>query len=320
MCPEESSLKKKFKLFRGLLAEEQDSDEDKAKMKLVEVVKVRRVVKRGEKAVRHGSEMLEREKVSDRDLEITRKVVEQVAHPQVPVTPENKAQRRDMFKCLECGALVPTDSVRCPRCEVLYVSDPTNSAMDEEDEYEEVSVKTDGGPDLIGEDSASFVHFCPINGEVTCLENEEGEADFGLECQSCGTVTQLGVERCPICGHDFEEEDTGLMHLLEGLKFDLDEDKELDCPACGEHVVVKDTVCPACNEPICYRFSRSREVAVVPALKEKDILFVHLDVMNGDLHFAKKVRFRKTSTVESVHLESITKDAFEHDWHSLARI
>jgi rubrerythrin len=313
-------MKKKLKWFLGRSADELDAEGPKTVTKRVEVVHLRRVVKRGEKAVRHRSETLERDAVSERDLEITRNVVENVSRPVAPAPVDASAQTVPKFRCFECGTLMPADAVRCPKCDVLYVRDLADVAVDEAT-AEKDSLPLEGGEaDLLQEGETSFVHFCPVRGEVTCLENDEGESDFGLECQGCGTVTQLGVDRCPICGCDFEEEDAGLLHLLEGLKFDLDDDKELDCPSCGEHVVAKDARCPSCGEPICFRFARSKEAAVLPVLKERDILFVHLDVMSGDLHFAKKVRFKRTSTVQSVHLDSMTKSAFEHDWQSIARI
>lgn len=318
MSTEDSAGKKKHRWFRGSSTDELDDETSKVVTKKIEVIHLRRVMKRGERAVRHRSETLARDKVSERDLEITKEVIENISRP--PPLTEAAVAKVLTFDCFECGRPIPFDTIRCPKCGILYVRDPRDIALDETVAARDDASFENGDDRLMEDGAASFVHFTPIRGEVTCLENDEGESDFGLECQSCGTVTQLGVDRCPICGHDFEEEDTGLMHLLEGLKFDLDYDKELDCPSCGEHVVVENARCPSCGEPISFRFARSQDAAVQPVLKERDVLFVHLDVISGDLHFAKKVRFKKTSAVQSMRLDTISNSGFEHDWQSLARI
>jgi hypothetical protein len=71
---------------------------------------------------------------------------------------------------------------------------------------------------------------------------------------------------------------------------------------------------------IRYSNPRSGDAGVIPVLKESDIVFVHLDAWNGDLWFAQKMKLRKADRTESIHLDSVSKVAFEHDWQSLARI
>jgi hypothetical protein len=200
------------------------------------------------------------------------------------------------------------------------VGDPRGEALDEGQAPERATPLSSEFVGIVKEGSMAFVHFDPVTGVATCLRAEEGDTDFGLECHNCGAVTLLGLNRCPICGHDFDEDDTGLIGLLEGLKFDLDDDKELDCPSCGEHIVIDGGRCPSCKEIITLRFARGPDAGVRSVLKERNVVFVHLDVTNGDLWFSTKLRPRKAEVNQSVHLDSISKGSFVDNWKSLARI
>lgn len=278
---------------------------------------LRRISKRGEKALRHMSESLQKDSVSEKELEITRQVVEGVSNPPPP---ETAVPEVPTFTCFQCGTRIPMDSSRCPNCRILYVRDLKGEAIEEVPTPKDETLINDGRAEAFKGDAMSFANFDVVTGVVTCLRAEEGETDFGLECQNCGAVTQFGTDRCPLCGHSFDEWDTGLVGLLEGLKFDLDEDMELDCPVCGEHVVIDNDRCPSCKEKIAPVNRRDPNAVVLTILKEKDVLFVHLDVLGEDLRFAQKMMFRKTSEIPAIHLDSVGKSGFDHEWKSLARI
>lgn len=285
-----------------------------------EVKHLRRVPKRGEKARRHMSEALQMDSVSEKELEITRQVIEGVSDSSHPAPPETVVPEVLTFTCFDCGSTIPRDSVRCPNCKVLYLRDLKGEAIDEGPPRSEETLLSGERVEVFKEMAMAFAHFDMGTGIVTCLQAEEGDLDFGLECHNCGAVTQFGVDKCPLCGHSFDEWDTGLIGVLEGLKFDLDDDKELDCPMCGEHVVVDNGKCPSCNEIITYRSRHSPDAVVLPVLREKDVVFVHFDILNENLWFAQQVKFRRTSDTQTVHLESVGKSGFDHDWKSLARI
>ncbi|HEX9908014.1 MAG TPA: hypothetical protein VGB78_06040 [Thermoplasmata archaeon] len=301
-------------------AVEYDRHRPKAGTVRVEVKHLRRVVKRGERALKHMSEALEPEKMTERDLSITKEVLSRALNAQVPVSAKSRIRDVHTFTCFECGARIPSDSVRCPKCDVLYIKDPKGEAIDE-------SVAHEDGTTVGPEDTAifkvgvmAFAHIDMTTGVITCLKTDGYEADCGLECGNCGAVTLFGTDRCPLCGHDFDEDDAGLVCLFKGLKFDLDGDKELDCPSCGNHVVADRGVCPACKEVVGIRNDRAPDAAVLPLLNEKDVVFVHLDARNDDLWFARKVKFKKKMNDQVIHLESVTKSYSDYSWQSLARI
>lgn len=311
--------KKKHRWFRDDTADEHDEAEPKIITVKQEVRHLRRVAKRGEKALRHMSDSF-KEEVTEKGLEITREILESVAKSPGPPPPAEKTPAVPAFSCLKCAAKIPKDSVRCPECDVLYVQDPKGIAVDESVVRAEEIALPDDGKGIVDSDTTAFAHFDTSSGVLTCLQSDDIEADFGLECRNCNTVTQFGTDRCPICGHDFDEWDTGLVSLLDGLKFDLDDDRELDCPSCGEHVLAENGMCPSCKEIIRSSNLRSTDARVLPIFQEKDLVFVHLDVANGDFWFARKLKGRKIADTQSVHLDSIGKGGFNQDWKSLARI
>jgi rubrerythrin len=301
-------------------ADEFDNDGGNAGFSLQEVKHLRRVVRRGEKALRHRSEALQAEEVTEREIEITHEVLRGISSPRVIPPARSATAEIATFSCFECGAKIPLGSARCPECGVLYIGDPKGEVIDEVPSAREARTIDAEHVDIFKRESVAFVHFDMTTGVVTCLQKDGDESDWGLECDNCGTVTQFLTDRCPLCGHSFDEGDTGLVGLLTGLKFDLDGDKELDCPSCGQHVVVEAGRCPACKEIIGYKNDRAPDAAVLSILKDKDVIFVHLDVQNDAIWFARKVKFRKRKEDETIHLEVVTKDSFDREWKSLARI
>ena len=266
----EIPAKKKHWWSTDSSADEHHEDHPEVKTVKREVKHLRRITKRGEMALGHMSEALEREKVGEKELDITREVMEGISETPVPApAPVKPAAPRDTtFVCYECGAKIPRDSIRCPSCDILYVLDPKDEAIDVYLTLKDETVSDGTDTRVFSEGSMAFAHFDLKIGEVTCLRTEQGDTDFGLECHNCGALTQFGTDMCPLCGHSFDEWDTGLVGLMEGLKFDLDDDKELNCPRCGEHIVVNEGKCPACKELITFHIDPAKCQACLICLKK----------------------------------------------------
>ncbi len=280
--------------------------------------RLRRVVKLGEKGVKHGSEMLEKDEFSEKDLAITMEVVTGVSRGPEQTEHMPAQHMTPTFACLDCGAIIPVGSVRCPACNILYVDDPSGDGAGGDSNLErEESLEWDT---VLKDKSMAFVHFDVDTGNVTCLEMGQEESDFGLECHNCGAVTVFATSKCPLCGHSFDDDDTGLVMLLEGLKFDLDGDTEMDCPSCGEHVVVDGQRCPSCKEVINPPTSHNEAAGVLTLLKERNVVFVHLDIARGDLYFASRTKAKEAPVQQRVHLDSIGNLNLDNEWKGLARV
>jgi RNA polymerase subunit RPABC4/transcription elongation factor Spt4 len=278
--------------------------------------RLRKVVRLGDRTTTHGSEMHE-DQPSEKILATTAVAANGVSNEPTRTTPSPPPERPS-FPCMNCGAVIPVGSVRCPACNILYVDDLAgNSNETDPDPTPEEVLK---GETILKDKSMAFVHFGVDTGKVTCLQKDQDASDFGLECSNCGVVSEFCTNKCPLCGHDFGEDDTGLVALLEGLKFDLDGDSELDCPSCGEHVKAEGQSCPTCKEFINPPTSHNDAAGVLTILKDRNVVFVHLDVLDGDLSFASKTGAEAQPEQQRVHLDSTDSHGLDDDRKGLARV
>jgi len=123
----------------------------------------------------------------------------------------------------------------------------------------------------------------------TCLpEVDAFGQELVRECPHCGTGVQLDVDFCPICGSRLGSPDGGLVGLFDGMEF-RDEDREIDCPLCGEHVVLEDGTCPACNEHVTSDI-REDPAVVDPVVHGPNILLMRLDVESGEVSYLQRAK------------------------------
>jgi rubrerythrin len=210
-------------------------------------------------------------------------------------------------------------SERCPRCRVRFLNGITDEQLAQLDQAEH---QTSGEQlDAIDPKSLPVVHFDAKTGVMNFLENDEGEADFVLECNHCGTVVQLNVSRCPICGTPLEVGDTGIVSLFVDMDFNGEPMPEADCPFCGEHVVLESGVCPSCKSAVEGDEQPGVGLSKVsPLVHAENIVFLHLDVETGDLNYLQRLANRIASDHMSVALEGIGNGSFEGEWSGLQRI
>jgi len=133
------------------------------------------------------------------------------------------------------------------------------------------------GPEVLRKGNVPYVHLDAESGTMDYLACAAAEG-FELECRRCGTIIQFLAGKCPICGANFSLGSSGLAELLEGLSFEDEQSPEEICPACGEVVVLETGSCPACGEEV-----RSGENKVLPVEVGDNVVFMHLDVMTGEI-------------------------------------
>ena len=123
----------------------------------------------------------------------------------------------------------------------------------------------------------------------TCLpEVDLFGQELVRECPHCGTGVQLDVDLCPICGSRLGSPDGGLVGLFDGMEF-RDEDREIDCPLCGEHVVLVEGTCPACNEHVTGDVLED-PAAMDPVVHEPNIVLMRLDVESGEVSYLQRAK------------------------------
>lgn len=278
-----------------------------------ETKKLRRVMKTGKMAMKHGSEAFQATAMTQKDVQITEQVMESVS-PSVPTAPQ---RTRETFKCVQCGSEVPVEAERCPVCLSLYIKDVSDEALDEV-EAAETALEEDADAFLATE-STPCIHFDADTGTISYLENDNSDPDFMLECSHCGTAVQFTIDKCPICRTKLDVKDTGIVGLVADMEFgENDLEEELDCPVCGEHVSLVQGACPACHEKVEGADSAKK---VEPVVHGDNVVFMHLDVETGELNYLQRLAKRLGFEQMTVHLDGIGKGGgFEKDWKSLSRI
>jgi RNA polymerase subunit RPABC4/transcription elongation factor Spt4 len=309
----------------------------KSKAKEPEMVTIReekkslvRVIKAKPKAIKHMSEVLETKSVSAEEMSITEAVVQRVvSSPEPPNAPKvigsaTSSKPLKGFACVECGARVPEDSPACPRCHARYLRNLTPEAVAELERAVASAADArryaDDDTDDLKFDEFPIIHFDAMDGMFSYLEHDDGKSDFVLECSHCGTLIQLDIDRCPLCGAALEATDVGLLNLLKDCDFGGESGSELECPNCGEHVTLEGGSCPKCGSVIIDDSPTANEKKVIPLIKTENVVFVHIDLETGDLNYLQRHLNRVAVEHMSIQLDGIGNGGFNEDWHSLSRI
>lgn len=276
--------------------------------------RLKRVVKAKPMVRKHMAEALNAPTISEDDLRITETILETI---NAPTAPRPGPAAAKTFNCFECGAKVPYDSDRCPRCGSLYVLGLKDADVDEMLRAEQAD---DGTLDeIIRAARLPMVHFDAEIGVMQLLESDQGGPDIVFECNHCGALVEVNTDRCPICNTALKLGDTGLAGLFTDMEFDHDPLVDADCPFCGEHVALDSGKCPSCSAVVTGPNADAAN-RVNPILKAENVVFVHLDIETGAVNFLQRAKRNLRYDHASVQLDGIGTDGFDHDWSSLSRI
>jgi hypothetical protein len=280
--------------------------------------KVKRVVKTKPLARKHMSEEVDTQKLSDKELQITAEVINGISS-------EPEAQKAlepaiPTFTCFQCGCPVPESAERCPGCNTLYVREFEEKDKEtEQPAVEEFGMEFD---EVFSKSNVPCMHFDTETGIINYLEKDSCAPDVEVECTNCGTLICFDAERCPICGAKFDIADTGLVSLFSGMEFDSDSSGDIECPLCGEKVVLEKGMCPSCSEVVQADNPKDPSRKVEPVIHNENVVFLHLDVSSGNVNYIQRLARKLGFEQLTVKLEGIGKVGFdkETDWKSLSRI
>jgi len=325
--PAGSKAKRRDDGSTSWFASKKEEEPNQKVMIKVETRVKRKVLKLGKKGRRHASEAYESAKVTSKDMEITREVLESVAsRPAAPApapsSPSYQSHEPKTFTCGQCGASVPVGASLCPKCECHYLNDISDEQLrDLESAEREVNEETlpDAGR-MIGRTDAPCIHFDAMDGTVSYLQEDHDLPNISVLCINCDTEIEFETDRCPICGTKLDKPEGGLVGLFTGMEFDSDESMEMDCPFCGEHVVLANGTCPTCNEAVRPADVGSPAERIDPVIHMGNVVFLHLDVSTGEVNFLQKLAKNQGFEQMTVQLEGIGPSGFDKDWKSLSRV
>lgn len=305
-------------------ARKHDEEPPKTATAKVEKNVRRRVLKLGKMARHHASEACEPENVAREEPEITREVIEGTERaPQDPVTgPLPPVKKPNTFVCCQCGAEVPVGSDKCPGCDSLIVNDVSDEQLrDLENAEREVREETlsDVGR-MLGRTETPCVHFDAEEGTVSYLQDDNDIPNVSAVCSNCDTEVEIDVDLCPICGAKLEKHESGLVGLIDGTEFDKDDSPEMECPFCGEHVLLEEGRCPACKEMVHPADDSGPSERVESVIHMDNVVFLHLDVSTGEVNYLQRLARNRGYEQLTVKLDEIGRGGFEKDWKSLSRV
>ncbi|MEM4233402.1 MAG: zinc ribbon domain-containing protein, partial [Thermoplasmata archaeon] len=245
--------------------------------------RIRRILKSKPVRRHHASNAPEEVEITEEALSITEDVIEQVlAKPR----PNSKGSSEAPFRCLQCGAPVPQDSDRCPKCLVLYLHD-----VSEEEVNQLERAESKPGFDEIHEDervnrnSVRMVHLNVESGMMSFIERSGCDWGAETECPKCGTVVEFDTNACPMCGTRLEGVRKDLMNMLSDMEIDSGCAGEINCPLCGERTLPRDGRCQECGERVHCDNPKDVSSKVQPLIRKDKVVFVHLDVTAGEVNY-----------------------------------
>ncbi|UCE44742.1 MAG: zinc ribbon domain-containing protein [Methanobacteriota archaeon] len=284
-----------------------------------------RIVKPKPKAVAHRSEVLNDKTLTEDEMKITKSVIQEViSEPKRQKRPASEAAdttpASSYFVCVECGAKVSDGSELCSRCGARYILDIAPESVAELERAQSERISAANALEKCRLESVPVLHFDVLDNLMSFLGPDEGEADFVLECRNCGTLVQLDISQCPMCGTELDVSDVGILSLLKGSEFDSVSISELKCPQCGEHVTLREGICPACHSMIVDSTASPDQNMTIPLIDIDNVVFVHVDLETGGLNYIQK--HLRTLALEhtSIQLDGIGTGGFDQDWEGLSRI
>lgn len=284
-----------------------------------------RIVKAKPKSVAHRSEVLKGEALTDKDMRITEAVVQNVTstkRPSMSSGPRvaNSMAKSKYFVCVECGAKVSEGTPFCPKCSARYILDLSPESVAELERAQSEAASSNDMIEKFNDVSLPVLHFDALDGIMSYLEPDGEDSDFVLECGHCGTLVQLDITHCPMCGTGLGVADIGILSLLRDMEFDSEMVSELECPQCGDHVILHEGVCPACQSVIVDPMTSADLNKMIPIITTENVVFVHVDLETGGLNYIQRHLNKLAAEHTSIQLDGIGNGGFDQNWEGLSRI
>ena len=137
----------------------------------------------------------------------------------------------NLVVCGNCGAIIPSGELFCPRCGVELI-------YGEKAEPEKE----------VGEDE--ILRFFGVEGaDLSKYPRDDQESGALYICSTCGAFYPESAEKCPVCGTPVSEMERKIPEYEEMLAFDMfpQEPGVSICDVCGAFVPLEKDSCPVCG-------------------------------------------------------------------------
>jgi len=195
-----------------------------------------------------------------------------------------------IFRCLKCATLVPLDSENCPKCGTIYVKDEISVETEEAEIDAELAlddILEDVSP-LFEQDELGCGYFDVEGGIVAYVEPMHGSKDAVFECLNCKTILEFEAERCPFCNEPLKKIEEGMVEIVDGVivgeDLDMEISRDVFCPMCGDLLALEGGHCIVCGAKLVSPSDENLS-SLYPVVPSHNLIFLHLDVENGDLNY-----------------------------------
>jgi len=217
------------------------------------------------------------------------------------------------FYCLNCHSPGRHGMDHCLACGTRYVWEDVPDDDAERGEAAEGNV-TDDVESLFNHEAIECGYF-DVEGGVFAFTGPTCSNRYELsECQNCGTLLEVPVKSCPLCGGALKRIMGGVAALVSGAVtgggIDADPSGQLFCQSCGDMATPIGGRCNNCGSRLTPQ-SENLSNPVLRMMPSESISFVHLNVESGMMECLSKSdrpesagfeseRFREASPVTDI--------------------
>ncbi|HUW42981.1 MAG TPA: hypothetical protein VMW02_01950 [Thermoplasmata archaeon] len=203
---------------------------------------------------------------------------------------------------------MPLDSERCPKCGTAYIKDEISAEAEEAEIDAELALDDifeDAFP-LFEQDELGCGYFDVDRGIVAYVEPRHGKKDIVFECLNCKTILEFEAKRCPFCREPLKKIEEGIIEIVNGVivgeDLDMENSQDVFCPICGDLLALDSGHCIVCETELVSP-SDEHLASLCPIVSTDNLIFLHLDVENGELNYLSNSEESSCEEILEPHVE-----------------
>lgn len=194
---------------------------------------------------------------------------------------------RNTFHCPSCGQVSSKGADSCDGCGARYVLQDSEFDLDALEESAN-DAKIDDFEPVVVQDSLDCGYFDVDSGTMS-FTGPACENKYELsECQNCGTMLEVPVKKCPLCGGGTKKMTGGLGTVLSGAvawrSLDRDSLTKVYCQMCEEMVFARNGRCDNCGGDLAPQ-SENLSNPIIRPTSADPVVFVHVNFEAGKVSY-----------------------------------
>jgi RNA polymerase subunit RPABC4/transcription elongation factor Spt4/DNA-binding transcriptional ArsR family regulator len=210
--------------------------------------------------------------------------------------------------CLNCNASINYGDERCAECGTRYVWEDILDFLSQTVGIPE-GHESDGIEPLFDQGGVECGYFDVKNGIVAYLGRPKG-GDGPLECTRCGTILEIELDRCPLCGGTPKRMVAGIAKIITGLIPDAGDISDSGDNIPREQLAEGEEYLQF--EDFHGHDSIDDSKPILPVLPSEKGFFVHLNVESGEIDYLTRDLAPGNAAIANVSCaQKVEIDAFD---------